>query len=214
MSGKQTLLFTVGLAVKCCCTVSTICFPIWCGASVMFLHWHPHNGTCYVVLILHNFQKKLFKHRLLDNLATCESRVNAARVTDETALGERDEQKTRGGWHNLSVLVCASLADVALYITKGAGAKGSVWYPCVMWWNVLSHRSKADSLKTSHVLICQRYKWEQTKSNSPIPTPLCFIFHSLLHGVSEGCFCVPLWEIGAKKQHISGVHIWEKDFIH
>lgn len=106
--------------------------------------------------------------------------MNAARATDETALGERGEQKTRGGWRNLRVLVCASLADVALYITKGAGAKGSVWYPCVMWWNVLSHRSKADSLKTSHALICQRYKWEQTKSNSPIPTPLCFIFHSLL----------------------------------
>lgn len=139
------------------------------------------------------FSKKLFKHRLLDNLGTCASQMNAVRATDETALGKRGEQKTRGGWRNLRVLVCASLADVALYITKGAGAKGSVWYPCVMWWNVLSHRSKADSLKTSHALICQRYKWEQTKSNSPIPTPLCFIFHSLLAwglwGLLSACHC-------------------------
>lgn len=94
--------------------------------------------------------------------------------------GNGTYRSPRGGWRNLGVLVCVSLEDVALYITKGVWAKGTVWYPCVVWWNVLSHRSKAHSLKTSHGLICQRYKWEQTKSNSPIPTPLCFIFHSLL----------------------------------
>lgn len=108
------------------------------------------------------------------------SRINPHVQTDEALPGKRDVHQPRGGWRNLGVPVCASLEDGGLYITKGVWAKGTVWYPCVMWWNVLSHRSKADSLKTSHGLICQRYKWEQTKSNSPIPTPLCFIFRSLL----------------------------------
>lgn len=84
------------------------------------------------------------------------------------------------GWRNLGVLVWASLEVGASLHHKTAWAKWRVRYTCVAWWNVLSHRSKADLLKTSHVLICQCYKWEQTKSNSPIPTPLCFIFHSLL----------------------------------
>lgn len=55
--------------------------------------------------------------------------------------------------------------------------------PSVTWWKRLEHKGKGekmDLLKTSYNLICQCNKWEQSKRNTPIPTPPCFIFHSLL----------------------------------